>query len=200
VITVLVVVFPLDTLYAGTPGGVFRSTDEGVTWTAVNMGLGDQSISALAIDPARSILYAGTESAGVFQYDATRATIELEAGRGTMQVDGKPVPLEAAPVILNARTLVPIRVLIREVGGTVAWEASTRKVTISRKDKVLELWIGKNTARLNGQPAVIDSDAKVVPIIRDGKAFLPLRFVAEALALDVQWDAATRTVRVSYRL
>ncbi|HWQ21879.1 MAG TPA: copper amine oxidase N-terminal domain-containing protein, partial [Clostridia bacterium] len=68
------------------------------------------------------------------------------------------------------------------------------------KDKVLELWIGKNTAKLNGQPVVIDTNGKVVPIISDGRAFLPLRFVAEALALDVQWDAATRTVKISYGL
>ena len=40
------------TLYAGTDGGgVFKSTDGGTTWSAVNTGLTSLSVPALAIDP-----------------------------------------------------------------------------------------------------------------------------------------------------
>jgi len=40
------------TLYAGTyGGGVFKSTDGGATWSAVNTGLTNKSVRALAIDP-----------------------------------------------------------------------------------------------------------------------------------------------------
>jgi len=50
------------TLYAGTDGGVFRSTDGGESWTAVNNGLGPLSlqVQALALDPTgATTLYAG---------------------------------------------------------------------------------------------------------------------------------------------
>ncbi len=60
------------TLYAGTSGspgvfsGVFRSTDEGVSWNAT--GLTSGGVSSLAIDLLTpTTLYAGTESAGVFK-------------------------------------------------------------------------------------------------------------------------------------
>ena len=58
-----------STLYVGTQGsGVFKSTDGGVSWTAVNTGLIDLSISDLAIDPQTpSTLYAGTSESGVFK-------------------------------------------------------------------------------------------------------------------------------------
>lgn len=48
------------TLYAGThTGGVFRSTDDGLTWSA--MGLDDLIVTSLAFDPAtRTTVYAGT--------------------------------------------------------------------------------------------------------------------------------------------
>jgi hypothetical protein len=64
----------------------------------------------------------------------------------------------------------------------------------------LELWIGRNVAELNGQSTPIDSDAEIVPIIVNGRTLLPLRFVVEALALDVQWNAASKTVTIAWTL
>jgi ligand-binding sensor domain-containing protein len=53
-------------LYAGTDFGVFRSTDVGETWSAVNSGLTSLSVFVLTIDPLdSSTLYAGT-TGGVF--------------------------------------------------------------------------------------------------------------------------------------
>jgi photosystem II stability/assembly factor-like uncharacterized protein len=55
-------------LYAGTYwGGVFRSTDSGDNWVAINEGLTNPTIHALAIDPLTSRrAYAGTRE-GVFR-------------------------------------------------------------------------------------------------------------------------------------
>ena len=57
------------TLYAGTyGGGVFKSTDSGGTWAAVNAGLTNSYVYALVIDPVSSAtLYAGTHGGGVFK-------------------------------------------------------------------------------------------------------------------------------------
>ena len=185
------------TMYAG-GSGVFRSVDSGTTWTAI--GLADVDVMSLAINPvAPATLYAG--GSGVFRYGAvssSKSIIQLTIGRTTMYVDGKSVSLEAAPIILNSRTLLPIRAVVEATGGTITWDASTQKVTITRGDTTLELWIGKNVAKSNGKSVNIDSDAKVVPIIRSGRTLLPLRFVAEALALDVQWNATTQTITITY--
>jgi ligand-binding sensor domain-containing protein len=54
-----------NTLYAGTNGGVFKSTDDGNNWSAVNTGLSNTSIRALAVD-GNNTLYAGTDGGGVF--------------------------------------------------------------------------------------------------------------------------------------
>ena len=65
------------TLYAGTSGGgVFKSTDGGGSWRAINTGLNTTFVvSALVIDPATpATLYAGTgrglvsgDASGVFK-------------------------------------------------------------------------------------------------------------------------------------
>ena len=74
-LTTLGIVFALavdptnpSTLYAGTGGGVFRSTDMGANWVAINNGLTDTDVRTLAIDPAStSTLYAGTLEGGGLQ-------------------------------------------------------------------------------------------------------------------------------------
>jgi cellulose biosynthesis protein BcsQ len=56
------------TLYAGTAGGVFKTTNGAANWNAANAGLGSLVILALGIDPsATATIYAGTNGAGVFK-------------------------------------------------------------------------------------------------------------------------------------
>ena len=58
-----------STLYAGTAGsGVFKSTDSGGTWAAINSGLTNPNVVTLAIDPKTpSTLYAATQYGEVFK-------------------------------------------------------------------------------------------------------------------------------------
>ena len=57
-----------STLYAATSSGVFKSTNSGGIWEAVNTGLTDTQISTLTLDPVTpTTLYAGTNNSGVFK-------------------------------------------------------------------------------------------------------------------------------------
>ena len=57
-----------STLYAGTTGGVFKSTDMGVSRAAINH-VTNLAVFALAIDPTNpSTFYAGTTFGGVFKH------------------------------------------------------------------------------------------------------------------------------------
>ena len=53
------------TLFAGTLGGVFRSTDNGANWTAVNTGLTSLSIYPLVVDG--TTLFTGGHNGGMFR-------------------------------------------------------------------------------------------------------------------------------------
>jgi competence protein ComEC len=119
-----------------------------------------------------------------------------------MSVNGVQKPIDAQgtkPIIVAGRTLVPIRAVIEAFGGSVAWESSTRKVTVGLGTNSLDLWIDKPQASLNGRALAIDSaNPAVVPVITNGRTMLPLRFVAESLGIDVQYEATTKMITLTF--
>jgi len=67
IVTSIVVNKTTGTVFAGLEGdGVFRSDNEGVTWTEVNNGLSSKLVKALAIN-SKGEIFAGTNGAGVFK-------------------------------------------------------------------------------------------------------------------------------------
>jgi hypothetical protein len=57
-----------STIYAGNDGGVYRSTNKGATWTALNNGLGITDMEFVASDPSNSsLLLAGTNDNGTIR-------------------------------------------------------------------------------------------------------------------------------------
>jgi C1A family cysteine protease len=135
-----------------------------------------------------------------FEKQVTQMVIVLKIGSSSFTVNGETRYLDSPPVIKNSRTLVPIRPIVEALGGTVGWDGTERKVTISLGSTVIELWIGKNTARVNGMNKPIDSsNPKVVPEIINGMTMLPLRFVTENLGCQLQWDPNTQTITITYR-
>jgi len=133
---------------------------------------------------------------------SSSTTVKLWIGNASMSVNGVQQLIDVQgtkPVIVAGRTLVPIRAVIEAFGGSAAWEASTRKATVTLGKDSLDLWIGKSQASLNGTALAIDSaNAVVVPVITNGRTMLPLRFVAESLGIDVQYDAVQQMITLTY--
>jgi serine protease Do len=121
-----------------------------------------------------------------------------------MSVNGIRQPIDAQgtkPIIVESRTLVPIRAIIEALGGSVAWDADTQKVTVTFGENTLELWIGQPSASLNGYYTSIDpSNSEVFPIVISGRTMIPLRFVAESLGIDVQYENDTKMITLTYTI
>jgi sugar lactone lactonase YvrE len=127
-----------------------------------------------------------------------RTIIEFIIGRTTYLLNGKPFLLDAAPFVHEGRTVLPIRPVVEAIDGEISWDNAERKVTIRKDDVLMELWIDKPIARINGEEAQIDENPNVTPMIVSGRTFLPLRYVAENLGFDVGWDGATQTITLTY--
>ena len=95
---------------------------------------------------------------------------------------------DAVPFISNGRVMVPVRGVMEEFGATVEWLPATSQVSIKYKDKNVKLKIGSKTAEVNGKAVTLDVPAT----IKDGRTFIPTRFVAEQLGLKVGWNEQYR--------
>nr|MBA4365409.1 hypothetical protein [Coprothermobacter sp.] len=136
------------------------------------------------------------------QASGTQTIIVLQVGKPSMTVNGvsKLIDVQGTvPVIVEGRTFLPIRAVVEALNGTIAWTAADQKVTIIMGSDVLELFIGKSTARVNGTPMSVDpTNPKVVPFIVGGRTMLPVRFVAERLGGTVAWNDATKAATLTF--
>ena len=126
--------------------------------------------------------------------------IKLIIDKKDYTVNGVSMTMDVAPVIMGGRTLGPVRYVAEALGADVAWDAVERKATVTMGSKVIELWVGKNTARVNGAYMLIDpQNPEVMPIILPpGRTMLPFRFIAEQLGASVGWDPVKREVTITY--
>ncbi|MBP1761371.1 MAG: hypothetical protein H6Q64_913 [Firmicutes bacterium] len=110
-----------------------------------------------------------------------------------VRVDGISLDSDVAPIIINDRTMVPLRTIFEELGLNVQWDEKNKTV-IGTKDNIrIELSINNATAKKNGQIIYLNTPA----IIIDGRTMVPLRFIAESLECTVTWSSATNSVIIN---
>jgi len=128
-----------------------------------------------------------------------RIKIILQINNKIIYIDDKPVEIDTPPLLIEGRTYLPIRYIAEPIGAKVLWDGSEKKVTIILKSNIIELWIGKNIAKVNGYNTYIDvNNSKVAPMIINGRTMLPIRFVAENLGCYVEWDGKDNKITIIY--
>ncbi|KEQ26267.1 stalk domain-containing protein [Paenibacillus tyrfis] len=112
-------------------------------------------------------------------------------------VDRKQIAFEAQPEIVNGRTMVPIRAITQALDYKVTFDNAARAVQLVKDGETIELYIGKTGIKRSvpGQEATV-KPTDVEPYISQNLTFVPVRFFAEEIGMDVQWDEATRTAIV----
>lgn len=104
------------------------------------------------------------------------------------------VKFDVDPLIENGTTLVPLRALAEAMGFKVDFEASESKITLTKGEKSIQLWLGSTRAMVDGKELTL----RVAPRLQGSRTLVPVRFISEQLGVFVKWDAATQSVRVEY--
>lgn len=97
------------------------------------------------------------------------------------------------PYLSKGTTLVPLRGLFEKMGATVNWDSPSQTASITLNDQTISITKGCQIAKVNG----IEVPLVVMPEIRNDKLYVPLRFAAEAIGADVDWDKDTMTVIIN---
>lgn len=110
-----------------------------------------------------------------------------------LYVDTELVETDVPPVVVDGRTLVPVRAIFEALGATVEWDQETQTATGTRGDTTVIIQIDNTTAYVNGEARTLDVPAQLV----ESRTLVPARFVSEALECNVTWDQATQTAAVA---
>ncbi|MFZ3048391.1 MAG: stalk domain-containing protein, partial [Desulfatirhabdiaceae bacterium] len=99
-------------------------------------------------------------------------------------IDGRTLPLDTSPLIVEDRTLVPVRAIFEALGSTVEWIPDTQSVNAAKGNVTINLQIDNKTAYISGAPKKLDVPA----MLYNDRTLVPLRFVGEALGAKVEWN------------
>ena len=115
--------------------------------------------------------------------------VVLYVGSSQALVDNKETQVDSSnakvkPFIKESRTLVPVRFITEAMGAEVGWDAPSSSVTVALGNKELKLVVGNKSMQVGKETVPLE----VAPEIVEGRTFLPLRSIAEALGKKVFYD------------
>ncbi len=149
----------------------------------------------VAVRADGSVLVADTYNNKLREVRLYRLPDKLSEDGGVKVVmNRQQLAFEAAPEIVNGRTMVPIRAIAEALDYNVTFDEAARSVQLAKGEETIELYIGKTGLKhtVPGREAKI-KPMDVEPYILQNLTFVPVRFFAEETGMDVQWDEATRT-------
>jgi len=160
------------------------------------------------------LLAAGLVLAGVISGAANSPRIRINGAFVHIPADDQP------PVIVDNRTLVPLRAVMEALGFDVHWNDTTRTITLSNVTHVGSVWIMLPLEEIPhemGFPVREDTwthfpgnmyisnaqnaDGLIIPLdvppqIINNRTMVPVRAISEASGMDVDWDGANLIVDI----
>jgi hypothetical protein len=121
-------------------------------------------------------------------------TIVMTVGNTQATVDGVKVKLPGAPFVQKGTNTnyLPLRFVADSLGAQVVWNNKSKRVTVLRGDRMLELWVGSENMTVNG----VRQPISVAPIVIKGSVYVPVRVISEQLGQKVDWASKTKTITI----
>lgn len=116
------------------------------------------------------------------------AAMALTASATDVIINGNKVPFDQSSgypfISAEGRTLVPLRATMEAYGAKVSWDAEQRTAIVTKGVTTVTCTIDESCIYRNGTKIANDATAVIV----DGRTYLPIRAVLEALDAEVGWD------------
>ncbi|MEB3102381.1 copper amine oxidase N-terminal domain-containing protein [Ferviditalea candida] len=122
---------------------------------------------------------------------ATKIVLQLD--NKNAMVNGVKKTLDAAPALVDGRTLVPLRFIAEALGAKVKWDGSEQKISLDLNGNSIALWLNNSQAKVNGSNVMLD----VPPQLIAETTMVPVRFVSENLKQAIEFDNATGTITIT---
>ncbi len=111
----------------------------------------------------------------------------------TVIVNGTPVVFDQQPVIINNRTIAPMRAICEAMGAQVNWDPDALTATATKDVTTIIVKIGNTQATVNGTTKILDVPAQII----NNRTLVPVRFISESLGAKVDWTENSPTVTIN---
>lgn len=105
-------------------------------------------------------------------------------------LDGKTLSFDVPPMLVNDRTMVPMRAIFTALGAEVDWDEESQTAISVRDGVTIRIQIGSAQMEADGVAVPLDAPAMLV----NDRTLVPLRAVSEAFGVSVDWQGDTNTV------
>ena len=113
----------------------------------------------------------------------------------SIYIDNRSLQTDVPPVMLEGRTLVPLRAIFEALGMEVEYIAATQTIIGTKGESRIVLTVDSTRATVDGTAATLDVPARVI----SGRTMVPVRFIAESTGQNVVWEGATQRVNITTR-
>ncbi len=111
--------------------------------------------------------------------------IKLTIGNNDLTINGETKRSDVAPIIMNDRTMLPLRVLAEALGAEVGWDDNTKTVTMVLDGKTINLKIGDPSISTEGACVILNE-----------RTMAPVSYVSVLFGANVLWDDNTKSVTI----
>ncbi|MCD8157909.1 MAG: copper amine oxidase N-terminal domain-containing protein [Clostridiales bacterium] len=161
-------------------------------WAEMNRGCMDTNFTGANSD--RSFTFPSVENTGTVYSLIHNSVSENTTDSGiSVYINGNLISFAQAPYIENGTTMVPMRAIFEELGAEVDYNGETKTITAVKGEKTIILTVGSKDAYVNGSVFTLQNS----PVILEGTTMIPLRFVAEALDTEINWNESTKTIDIN---
>lgn len=131
--------------------------------------------------------------------DEPEAAADVETA--TVIVNGKTMEFDTPAIIIEGRTMVPMRAIFEELGAEVEWIEENQLIFASKGPRLVTMKIGKKNISIGdlSTELITSVDLDVAPFLNEtgDRTLVPLRAVSEAFGAEVLWDETTSTVTIT---
>lgn len=103
--------------------------------------------------------------------------------------------VDANALIKDGRTLVPVRGVFEALGCKVSWDQPSKTASITYKGNTLKISVGSSDLWLNNKK--LNERLDVPAQLIESRTYVPLRYPAQTLGFNVEWENASKTVYVT---
>ena len=137
-----------------------------------------------------SLLLAFGAASSLAHAQAPQTSVAASSTIG-INIDGRNISSDPAPLLVKGSVYVPLRGVLENLGAVVNYNAAQNRIDITQNGVVTTLRAGVAGATVAGKAVTVPASRVV-----SGRAFVPLRALAELFGYRVEWLAPTRIVAI----